>query len=78
VFYCVANMPGAVPRTSTYALTNATMPYVLKLADKGWQGACFGDAALAKGLSTHQGQLLNAEVAHDLDLPYTDPAGLLA
>lgn len=78
VFYCVANMPGAVPRTSTYALTNATMPYVLKLADKGWQGACFADAALAKGLSTHQGQLLNAEVAHDLDLPYTDPAGLLA
>jgi alanine dehydrogenase len=78
VFYCVANRPGAVPRTSTYALTNATMPYVLKLADKGWQGACFADAALAKGLSTHQGQLLNAEVAHDLDLPYTDPAGLLA
>lgn len=78
VFYCVANMPGAVPRTSTYALTNATMPYVLKLADKGWQGACFADPALAKGLSTHQGELLNAEVAHDLDLPYTDPAGLLA
>jgi alanine dehydrogenase len=78
VFYCVANMPGAVPRTSTYALTNATMPYVLKLADKGWQGACFSDPALAKGLSTHQGQLLNAEVAHDLDLEYTDPAGLLA
>ena len=78
VFYCVANMPGAVPRTSTYALTNATMPYVLKLADKGWQGACFGDPALAKGLSTHQGELLNAEVAHDLDLPYTDPVGLLA
>ncbi|MFN8032001.1 MAG: alanine dehydrogenase [Mycobacterium sp.] len=78
VFYCVANMPGAVPRTSTYALTNATMPYVIKLADKGWQGACFSDQALAKGLSTHQGQLLNAEVAHDLDLPYTDPASLLA
>lgn len=48
VFYCVANMPGAVPRTSTYALTNATMPYVLKLADKGWQEACRGDGALAK------------------------------
>lgn len=78
VFYCVANMPGAVPRTSTYALTNATMPYVIKLAEKGWQGACFNDPALAKGLSTHQGQLLNAEVAHDLDLPYTDPASLLA
>ena len=78
VFYCVANMPGAVPRTSTYALTNATMPYVIKLAEKGWQGACFNDPALARGLSTHQGQLLNAEVAHDLDLPYTDPVSLLA
>jgi alanine dehydrogenase len=78
VFYCVANMPGAVPRTSTFALTNATMPYVLKLADKGWQGACFSDPALAKGLSTHEGKLLNKEVAHDLDLNYTDPASLLA
>ncbi|MBU3750338.1 MAG: alanine dehydrogenase [Mycobacterium sp.] len=78
LFYCVANMPGAVPRTSTFALTNATMPYVLKLADKGWQGACFSDPALAKGLSTHDGKLLNAEVARDLDLYYTDPAGLLA
>jgi alanine dehydrogenase len=77
VFYCVANMPGAVPRTSTYALTNATMPYVIKLADKGWQDACLSDPALAKGLSTHQGHLLNHEVAHDLGLPYTDPAGLL-
>lgn len=78
VFYCVANMPGAVPRTSTFALTNATMPYVLKLADKGWRGACFSDPALAKGLSTHEGKLLNKEVAHDLDLHYTDPASLLA
>lgn len=78
VFYCVANMPGAVPRTSTYALTNATMPYVLKLADKGWQGACAADAALAKGLSTHEGALLSEQVAADLDLPFTDPANLLA
>ncbi len=78
VFYCVANMPGAVPRTSTYALTNATMPYVIKLADKGWQDACGSDPALAKGLSTHHGQLLNHEVANDLNLPYTDPAGLMA
>lgn len=77
VFYCVANMPGAVPRTSTFALTNATMPYVLTLAGKGWQDACLGDPALAKGLSTHQGHLLSAEVARDLELPYTDPAGLL-
>ncbi|MGI9126126.1 MAG: alanine dehydrogenase [Mycobacterium sp.] len=78
VFYCVANMPGAVPRTSTYALTNATMPYVLKLADKGWKGACAADPALALGLSTHEGQLLNAHVAEDLGLSFTDPAGLLA
>lgn len=77
VFYCVANMPGAVPRTSTFALTNATMPYVLALADKGWRQACRDDAALTKGLSTHEGALLNAHVAEDLELPFTDPAGLL-
>lgn len=78
VFYCVANMPGAVPRTSTYALTNATLPYVLKLAGKGWQDACRADAALAKGLSTHEGALLSEQVATDLGLPYTDPADLLS
>jgi len=78
IFYCVANMPGAVPRTSTYALTNATMPYVLKLADHGWQAACRADAALARGLSTHQGALLSKQVAADLGLPYTDPTALLA
>ncbi|WP_422748140.1 alanine dehydrogenase [Mycobacterium sp. WMMD1722] len=78
VFYCVANMPGAVPRTSTFALTNATMPYVLKLADKGWQAACQADPALAKGLSTHAGDLLSEQVAADLSLPFTDPVTLLA
>ena len=78
LFYCVANMPGAVPRTSTYALTNATMPYVLKLADKGWQAACNVDHALAKGLSTHDGALLSEQVAADLDLPHTDPSSVLA
>jgi len=78
VFYCVANMPGAVPRTSTYALTNATMPYVVRLADKGWQGACKADPALAKGLSTHDGALLSEQVAIDLNLPYTDPSSMLA
>jgi alanine dehydrogenase len=78
LFYCVANMPGAVPRTSTYALTNATMPYVLRLADKGWQAACQADPALAKGLSTHDGALLSEQVATDLDLPFTDPADVLA
>src|SRR5258707_7540153 len=78
LFYCVANMPGAVPRTSTYALTNATMPYVLKLADNGWQADCQADPALAKGLSTHDGALLSEQVAADLELHYADPASVLA
>ncbi|EHI43146.1 LOW QUALITY PROTEIN: alanine dehydrogenase, partial [Rhodococcus opacus PD630] len=63
VFYCVANMPGAVPRTSTYALTNATLPYVVALADNGWKDAIATVPGLAEGLSTHDGQLLSAEVA---------------
>ncbi len=71
VFYCVANMPSAVPKTSTYALTNATMPYVLKLADLGWQAACDSDPALAKGLSTHGGALLSERVATDLGLGFS-------
>jgi alanine dehydrogenase len=78
LFYCVANMPSAVPKTSTYALTNATMPYVLKLADHGWQAACRADPALAKGLSTHEGALLSERVAPDLGLPFTEPASVLA
>ncbi|OJZ71376.1 alanine dehydrogenase [Mycobacterium paraffinicum] len=77
-FYCVANMPSAVPKTSTVALTNATMPYVLALADRGWQAACRSDPALAKGLSTHDGALLSERVGTDLGLPFTDPASLLA
>ena len=63
VFYCVANMPGAVPNTSTYALTNATLPYVVQLADRGWRDALRSDAALAAGLNTHQGLVTNAPVA---------------
>ena len=78
LFYCVANMPGAVPRTSTFALTNATMPYVIKLADKGWREACRSDTALAKGLSTHEGLLLCEQVAEALNLPSTDTSKLLA
>ncbi len=62
-FYCVANMPGAVPNTSTHALTNATLPYVKKLVDKGWRAALQADPALAKGLATHAGQLVSAPVA---------------
>lgn len=72
LFYCVANMPSAVPRTSTYALTNATMPYVLALADRGWHAACRSDPALARGLSTHDGALLCQQVASDLGLPFTE------
>jgi alanine dehydrogenase len=70
VFYCVANMPGAVPRTSTFALTNATLPYVVALAQKGWRDALRADAALAHGLSTHEGQLASEEVgqAHGVDV----------
>jgi alanine dehydrogenase len=63
VFYCVANMPGAVPRTSTYALTNATLPYVVALADQGWEAACEADSGLKNGLSTHAGVLLSESVA---------------
>ncbi|HTU07395.1 MAG TPA: alanine dehydrogenase [Trebonia sp.] len=63
VFYCVANMPGAVPNTSTYALTNATLPYAIELADNGWQAALTADPALALGLNTHEGQLTSAPVA---------------
>ena len=63
VFYCVANMPGAVPHTSTYALTNATLPYVVELAGHGWHAALAADPALALGLNTHEGQLTNEPVA---------------
>lgn len=78
VFYCVANMPGAVPRTSTFALTGATLPYVLRLADKGWRTACAEDAALAAGLSTHDGVLLNASVGAALDIASKTPEAALA
>ena len=72
------SMPGAVPITSTSALTNATMPYVIELADRGWQGACRSNPALAKGLSTHEGALLSERVAADLALPFTQLADVLA
>ncbi|WP_432498905.1 alanine dehydrogenase [Kineococcus auxinigenes] len=78
VFYCVANMPGAVPHTSTYALTNATLPYVVRLADAGWRAALAADDALARGLSAHAGQLTSAEVAAAHDLPSVPVAQVLA
>ena len=71
VFYCVANMPGAVPHTSTYALTNVTLPYALELTGKGWRDAVLADPALAAGLSTHAGALTSAPVAGSLGLPYS-------
>jgi alanine dehydrogenase len=63
IFYCVANMPGAVPHTSTYALTNVTLPYAVELANHGWKRALQNDPALALGLNTHDGQLTNGPVA---------------
>jgi len=78
IFYCVANMPGAVPNTSTYALTNATLPYVVELANKGWHAALVADPALAAGLNTHEGQLVSPQVAaaHGYDaVPVTTVLG---
>ncbi|MFF7476391.1 alanine dehydrogenase [Streptomyces sp. NPDC008092] len=72
VFYCVANMPGAVPNTSTYALTNATLPYIVSLADNGWAEALRRDAALAKGLNTHDGKVVYKEVAEAHGLEHVD------
>ncbi|MBM7080882.1 MULTISPECIES: alanine dehydrogenase [Micromonospora] len=63
IFYCVANMPGAVPHTSTYALTNVTLPYALELANQGWRDALRHDPALALGLNTHDGQVVYGPVA---------------
>ncbi|AWB91299.1 alanine dehydrogenase [Aeromicrobium chenweiae] len=76
IFYCVANMPGAVPRTSTYALTNVTLPYAVALADKGWHRAVTDDPALAGGLSTHAGKLVNGPVGEALGLDVTPLADL--
>jgi alanine dehydrogenase len=72
VFYCVANMPGAVPNTSTYALTNVTLPYIVELANRGWQEALRRDAALALGLNTYEGQVVYGPVAEAHGLDATD------
>jgi alanine dehydrogenase len=77
VFYCVANMPGAVPHTSTYALTNVTLPYVLELANLGWREALRTDAALLPGLHTHEGALTIEPVAEAHGLPWTAPEQVL-
>jgi alanine dehydrogenase len=76
--YCVANMPGAVARTSTLALGNATLPFLLALADKGWRQACADDRHLLAGLNVHAGQLTYAAVGAALGLPVTEPGRALA
>ena len=73
IFYCVANMPGAVPHTSTYALTNVTLPYAVSLANKGWAQACKDDHSLALGLNTHDGFLTNGPVGEAVGI---DAVGL--
>ncbi|RIJ52877.1 alanine dehydrogenase [Clavibacter lycopersici] len=78
VYYCVANMPGAVPETSTRALTNATLPYVIALAEKGWKRALAEDPALALGLNVHDGHVTNSHVAAALEMPLTPVADVLA
>jgi alanine dehydrogenase len=70
-------MPGAVPHTSTYALTNVTLPYAIELANRGWREALLADAALAAGLSTHAGELASEPVAQSLGLPFTPIAQAL-
>lgn len=76
-YYCVANMPGSVPATSTRALTNATLPYVSALAQQGWRAAVAGDASLAKGLSVHAGAVVREPVATSLGLPFEPLAEML-
>jgi alanine dehydrogenase len=70
LFYCVANMPGAVPHTSTYALTNVTVPYALEIANRGWRAALRDDPALAAGLNTHEGAVTCRGVAEAHGLPW--------
>jgi alanine dehydrogenase len=71
VFYCVANMPGAVPHTSTYALTNVTLPYAVEIANRGWRDALRADPAFAPGLNTHEGVLTCRGVGEAHRMPWT-------
>jgi alanine dehydrogenase len=77
VFYCVANMPGAVPHTSTYALTNVTLPYIVEIANRGWREALRTDRSLAHGLNTHEGVLTCRPVAEAHGLTYASPEEVL-
>ncbi|MEJ7727160.1 MAG: alanine dehydrogenase, partial [Actinomycetes bacterium] len=78
VFYCVANMPGSVPHTSTYALTNVTLPYAVELANHGWRDALRRDPALALGLNTHDGEITYGPVADAHGLAHSDVAEVLS
>ena len=78
VHYSVANIPGAVPRTSTFALTNVTAPYAVMLASKGWKEACRTNVALANGLNTAEGKCTYAAVADTMKLPYVPASKILA
>jgi alanine dehydrogenase len=78
IFYCVANMPGAVPHTSTYALTNVTLPYAIEIANRGWREALRHDPSFALGLNTYEGQVTCAPVAEAHGLPYTTLAEVLS
>jgi alanine dehydrogenase len=77
VHYCVANMPGGVPRTSTFALNNATLPSILQLADRGWKAALAADPHLRNGLNVCEGRVTHPQVAETLGYPYVDPQTLL-
>ncbi|MGA0078635.1 MAG: alanine dehydrogenase, partial [Candidatus Nanopelagicales bacterium] len=77
IFYCVANMPGAVPHTSTYALTNATLPYVMKLVTIGWKAAFESDFGFAKGLNVHAGLITQRALSNEFNLPLTDLTNIL-
>ncbi len=76
IHYCVTNMPGAVARTSTFALNNATLPFALALADKGWRKAIAEDPHLRNGLNVHEGKVTCRPVAEALGLPFTSPEAL--
>lgn len=78
VHYCVSNMPGAVARTSTFALNNATLPFVLALADHGYRRALADDPHLRNGLNVHRGRLTCEAVAQALELPWIPAAQAIA
>jgi alanine dehydrogenase len=77
VHYCVANMPGAVPRTSTVALNNATLPYIVSIANKGYKAALLNDPHLLNGLNVYKGKVTYRSVADSLGLEYVDASEAL-